>query len=132
MEKFIFKNDNGTCSAALDINGENVCLCKIDYSADSTWTVSSWYTEKSFCNKGYGRKTMEFLLRNMVSLLGLPSEVNYIWNGKNQYVFDWMERNFDAVSSCPLAVQKNQSDDDWESHVYVLSRNKFLSYFELL
>ena len=46
-------------------------------------------------------------------------------------VFDWLEENFGAVSKCPIAVQKYANDDDWDSHVYILNREKFLAYFHL-
>ena len=60
---------------------------------------------------------------------GAPDTVEYIWNGANQYVFDWLEENFGALSKCPIAVQKYASDDDWKSHIYILNREKFLKYF---
>lgn len=50
------------------------------------------------------------------------------WNGLNQYVYDWLEKNFDAVCNCPLAVQKTQSDDDWSSHIYTLDKDKVLEF----
>ena len=68
----------------------------------------------------------------MKRIYGLPKEVDYVWNGSNDYVIEWLNKHFGAISKCPIAVQKNSFDDDWDSHVYVLNRVKFLNYFQLL
>ena len=60
-----------------------------------------------------------------------PDKIEYIWNGANQYVYDWMTHHFDPISKCPIAVQKYASEDDWDSHVYILNVEKVLKYFEI-
>lgn len=54
-----------------------------------------------------------------------------IWNGYNQYVFDWMTNHFDPVSMLPIEVQKYASGDDWLAHVYRLDTRKFMRYFDV-
>lgn len=75
-----------------------------------------------------GTDILKHGLQNMAQIFGLPDHIEYIWNGLNQYVYDWLEKNFDAVCNCPLAVQKTQSDDDWSSHIYTLDKDKVLEF----
>ncbi|MCR5249238.1 MAG: hypothetical protein K6E50_01380 [Lachnospiraceae bacterium] len=111
---------------------DKLCECKIDVDpATKTWTISSWYTTEKHKHHGYGKLTLQECLNAISAVCGMPDTVEYIWNGANQYVFDWLEENFGALSKCPIAVQKYASDDDWESHIYVLNREKFLQYFSL-
>lgn len=113
-------------------NGIEVCKCKMSSSKDkSLWTISSWYTKRGFMHQGFGKKTLKKTLDEMNKTLGLPTKIEYIWNGANEYVYDWLSKNFGALSKCPLAVQKYSNDDDWESHIYSLNTEKFLNYFEL-
>ena len=111
---------------------DKICECKIDVDpATKTWTISSWYTMEKHKHHGYGKLTLRECLNSIAAVYGVPAKVEYIWNGANQYVFDWLEENFGAVSKCPIAVQKYANDDDWDSHVYILNREKFLAYFHL-
>ena len=108
------------------------CLVSFDYLSDfSNWTISGWYISKDFQNKGVGkellRKTLLYLYKNF----GEPNTIKYIWNGQNIFVYNWLAKNFDAVSNCPMVVQKYQSDDDWESHIYDLNKTKILDYFNI-
>lgn len=36
-----------------------------------------------------------------------------------------------SVCNCPIAVQKTQTGDDWDSHIYTLNKNKVLDYFKV-
>ncbi len=109
-----------------------VCDCKIAVNENTdTWTISSWYTEKGFGHKGFGTNTLQACLSEINKYYKAPTKVEYIWNGANEYVLEWLNKHFGAVSKCPLVVQKYQSDDDWESHIYILNRNKFVEYFHL-
>ena len=111
---------------------DKLCECKIDVSPETkTWTISSWYTTDGHKHHGYGKLTLQECLDSISEVYGVPDRVEYIWNGANQYVFDWLEENFGAISKCPIAVQKYATDDDWESHIYILNREKFLDYFHL-
>lgn len=108
-----------------------VCKCQIN-KENNTWTISSWYTDKNYLNKGIGAKTLKYLLQHLYDKFGCPENIEYIWNGANQYVYDWIEKNFDAISKCPLAVQKTQCEDDWNSHIYHLNVKKVLKYFTII
>lgn len=99
-------------------------------SADNnTWTITGWYVNEKYQNQGLGKQLLlkSFLYLN--NLLGTPSKIEYIWNGANEYIMDWLTHNFSPVSMCPINVQKYQADDDWSSHIYILDTNKVLSYF---
>lgn len=130
LEFSILENNNAfKCIAKL--KSEEICKCQINVS-NSTWTISSWYTDKKHLNKGIGTKTLKHLLKYLYKVFGTPKCVEYIWNGANEYVYEWMENNFGAISKCPIAVQKTQSDDDWSSHIYCLNVEKVIKYFELI
>ena len=109
-------------------NGREVSKCIIEVNKD-TWQISSWYTKEDCLGQGFGKKCMRELINHIYSKLGEPSHIEYIWNGQNEYVHEWMQRNFYPISKCPIAVQKYQADDDWESHIYMLNVNAFLTYF---
>jgi predicted GNAT family acetyltransferase len=109
-----------------------VCKCAISLdNTRKTWTISAWYTTEDYKHQGYGKKLMKAVLDKIKLDNGIPDNVQYIWNGENSYVFDWLNDNFNPVCKCPLAVRKYASDDDWDSHIYILNREKFLNHFEL-
>jgi predicted GNAT family acetyltransferase len=109
---------------------EHICKCQV-YTDDShkTWTISSWFTKDGYNGHGIGRSTLYEIFKYLHKKYGKPSKVEYIWNGTNEYIFNWLVEHFDAVCRCPIAVQKTQSDDDWESHIYDLNTDKVLEYF---
>lgn len=114
-------------------DNKKVSMCKINIDTSNgipKWTISEFFTEKEFMHKGFGKITMKHLVHYLIGIFGVPSDIEYIWNGANQYVFDWITEEFDAVCQCPLAVQKTQTDDDWSSHMYTLNRDKVLQYFK--
>ena len=109
-----------------------VCECKVCYNKkNNCWSISAWYTSTSYMRQGYGKRTLKHILECMYEEFGKPDKIEYIWNGANQYVMDWLSKNFDPVSKLPIEVQKNSEVDDWDAHVYVLNRDKVLSYFEI-
>ena len=111
-------------------NNIEVCKCKMYTNpSKTTWTISSWYTLSDFNHQGFGKKTLEKTVWEMYKQFGIPEKIEYIWNGTNEYVYAWLSKNFDAISNCPIAVQKYANDDDWQSHIYTLNKNKFLNYF---
>lgn len=122
------KNESISCIAT--IGDKEICNCKIYRKADqtNTWVIPAWFTEEGYKNQGIGTDILKHGLQNMAQIFGLPDHIEYIWNGLNQYVYDWLEKNFDAVCNCPLAVQKTQSDDDWSSHIYTLDKDKVLEF----
>lgn len=119
-------NDSIIC----ELMDKNTCVssCRINIT-EKTWTISSWYTAKDQKHNGYGKHVLQTAMQNAYFKTGRPDKVEYIWNGANQYVYDWMSKHFEPVSRCPLAVQKYASCDDWESHIYILNVEKVLNYF---
>lgn len=116
------------CNALL--KNEIVCSCKVNIDTiGHIWTIASWFTNKKLQGQGIGKQTLAKALFRLYEIAGIPKEIEYIWNGTNEYVLEWMERHFDAECSCPIAVQKKQADDDWESHIYNLKVGKVLDYF---
>lgn len=109
---------------------KEVCKCIINVE-DGAFTISSWFTDVDYRHNGIGKITMRDLLTYLCQSFGVPGNVNYIWNGQNQYVYDFITENFDAICSCPIAIQKTQSDDDWSSHIYGLNRDKVFGYFDI-
>lgn len=121
-----------TCGLSVE-DGTNVCECKVYFNKqESTLVISSWFTKKEFTNQGLGKATMKHIIGYCINEYGMPTSVKYIWNGTNHYVLEWLQNHFDAVCCCPIAVQKNNADDDWSSHIYELNRDKVLEYFGLL
>lgn len=128
--------DNGnTVECKSTVGNETACKCSLDIdiiNGKIKWTISSWFTENKFKYQGIGKRTMGRLFTYCIIKYGIPTNVEYIWNGKNEYVLEWLERNFDAICTCPIAVQKTQADDDWSSHIYVLNTHKILKYFKAI
>ena len=128
----IVKDHNGVVKCIATVDGVKASECQININkADDNikWTISSWFTESGFKHQGIGKHAMSRLVSYCKTVHGYPTEVEYVWNGAHEYVLDWMERHFDAICTCPIAVQKTQSDDDWSSHIYVLNKDKVLDYF---
>lgn len=112
--------------------GDNdVCECQLSVDKDNIWTISSWYTNKNYKHQGIGKLTMNFLLTYVYEIYSHPTKIQYIWNGANSYVMDWLNKNFDAECQCSIAVQKISDSDDWSSHIYDLNVDKMFSYFNI-
>lgn len=119
-----------TTQAHFDKIDDIVCECKISVNSDTnTRTISSWYTAKDYQHHGYGTETLRACLNEIKQQNPEPAKVEYIWNGTNEYVLKWLAEHFGAISRCPVAVQKYAFDDDWESHIYVLNKEKFAAFF---
>lgn len=125
----IERNKWYSCQLLTD-DDDIVCKCRVAASPE-VLNIDCWYTDKKYQGQGYGGKALHKLLHYIVNEIGVPAKVQYTWNGANEYVYDWMCKHFDARCTCPLAVQKECADDDWESHIYVLDRDKFIDYFHL-
>ena len=109
-----------------------VCDCKICANEDnSVWSISAWYTSHSYQHKGYGVQTLAHILSEMREELGMPDKIEYIWNGANQYVMDWLSNHFDPVCKLPLAVQKCDDVDDWTAHMYTINKDKLFEYLHI-
>lgn len=116
----------------LTIDDVDVCTLTINNDLNNKWTITAWYTKEGYMNKGYGTQLMRHTVEKMYEWYGRPRAIEYVWNGANQYVYDWLEKHFDPVCKCPLAVLKTQNDDEWDAHIYVLNTDKFLEYFGVL
>lgn len=119
-----------TYKCIYNVEEKEACKCIINVE-DDAFTISSWFTKEDYRHNGIGKITMRDLLTYLINCFGVPEKVNYIWNGQNQYVYDFITSNFDAVCSCPIAIQKTQFDDDWSSHIYGLNRDKVFGYFDI-
>lgn len=123
---------NGTeilCSANV-FDGTEVCKCKVCVGeTGKQWTISSWFVKEEYQRIGIGKNALQYVLNYLYRQFGLPKQICYIWNGANQFVYNWMEKHFEPKCCCPLAVQKTQSEDDWLSHIYELDVKKVLQYF---
>ena len=123
---------NGVLTTKLYDGLNIVCECKVCYNVDSDiWTISSWHTSTSYSHKGYGKEVLKHALKFMYDTFMIPDSIEYIWNGVNQYVMDWLERNFEPVCKLPLEAQKYNEIDDWDAHIYRLNRDKVLEYFNI-
>ena len=130
-EYFTDEKSNGCHMSVLRIHGDTVCSCKVSID-NNIWSIVSWYTEKEHLHNGYGYKTMRHIILRLYEAYGEPDKIRYVWNGANEYVMEWMNRHFSPVSMLPLVVQKYSDKDDWESHIYILDKDKFLKYFDIL
>lgn len=129
-ERFVYCINGKRAKEELFLGDISVCRCCINVE-NGIWSISSWYTQDGYGHKGYGKRVMKRLVKTLFAYYGEPEEIEYIWNGTNSYVFDWLNNNFGAVSRCPIAVQKYSNDDDWSSHMYKLNKEKFLTYFDV-
>ena len=93
--------------------------------------ITDWQTAAESRHKGFGKRALRSAIKQAIRTKGHPDSIGYVWNGQNSYVFDWLEKNFDARCTCPIAVLKNNADDDPESHIYELDVAKVLDYFNL-
>lgn len=120
----------GKCRCVV-VNGEDVvCTATISISGESL-TISEWMTDKGWRNKGIGRNALKAILSKIKQMGHSITSVSYNWNGVNAYVLDWLTRNFDAECKCPISVRKYSSDDDKDSHIYLLNTEKFMRYFNI-
>lgn len=125
------ENKTVRCIATYKYEKE-ICKCEVyTDNARKAWTISSWFTQKGYEKRGIGYNTLRTSLYYFFRLYGCPEKIEYIWNGENEYVLDWMTRHFNAACKCPIAIQKTQMDDDWLSHIYELDVIKVMEYFHI-
>lgn len=94
-------------------------------------TISEWYVSDWFSNRGIGRELLTFLIKYSIGDVGDLKEVLYIWNGANEYVYDWLVRNFNAEVNLSIQEQKNSYDDTKDGHFYKLDIDMFKDYFDI-
>ncbi len=116
-----------------DDNGRILCKCVIRIDmAEHSWTITSWFTDKTCQHQGIGKTAMKEALIYGIHLYGSPEKLLYTWNGSHQYVMDYLVREFDARCACPIAVQKKlEGEDIWEAHIYELNKEKVFAYFHI-
>lgn len=113
---------------------DNVRVCRAKISTNDNydeWTITAWYTDKEYQKKGIGKYTLKKLLQALYKIYGEPQKINYIWNGQNDYVLDWMTKHFDATNGYPTPILKYSPEDVWLSHIYTLDVKKVMEYFEV-
>ncbi|HBM33074.1 MAG TPA: hypothetical protein DD395_02635 [Lachnospiraceae bacterium] len=122
--------ENGLIEYIAKAGDDIICHCEMHKKSNdaNTWVIPAWFTEDGYKNRGIGTVVLASAIRDMKTIFGIPDHIEYIWNSQNQYVYDWLVKNFDAVCKCPIAVQKTQPGDDWESHIYELDCNKVLRF----
>lgn len=111
---------------------EEICQCTC-YTNDKgkEWVITKWFVNPGHQHKRYGFEILQKALSELTTRYGSPRKITYIWNGVNNYVLEWLQKRFDAECLCPLVILKTQAEDNWESHVYQLNKEKVLTYFEL-
>lgn len=126
-----FDREKESCTAECYDGEYKVSYCTISCSRENgltVFTISSWHTAENSRRKGYGRESLGMAFRTLMTHLGLPDEIRYNWNGKNQYVYGWLESRFSPVCLLPIEEQKYMAEDDWCSHVYRLDKSAVLEY----
>jgi hypothetical protein len=119
------------------LENKQVCKCTINTDIkEDMWQISGWYTQPGYKDKGIGRATLKHTLQIIAEDyrqrgIPLPKNVEYIWDGSHQYVYAWLEKNFQAKSKGNRAVMKYCFDDDWSSHIYTLNRDAVFKYFDI-
>ena len=103
--------------------------CKISVGAENIWSITEWFTDTKYQHQGYGNYLMKTALHLLFKQLGSPNEIRYNWNGVNQYVMDWLTRNFDAVSIMPIAELKYAHNDTWKAHIFILNKDEVFKYY---
>lgn len=104
--------------------------CEMSYGV-SKWGIKEWFVEDGYKRKGIGKQMMKLLMEDLLKDTGKPVEVIYTWNGENEYVYDWLIRNFNAVCQEDLNVLKNDSKFGWKAHLFKLDTNLVLKYFDI-
>lgn len=130
--KFQKTDESDFISSVLWTNDKTIGRCFIS-SEQSVWTISAWYIEKEYQNRGLGRKLLFETCERFFEKMGAPIEIQYNWNGTNSYVFDWLSDNFSPLSLCPINVLKYEDiypGDIPEGHLYKLDKEAFIKYWK--
>ena len=110
-----------------DNNGKKIGRCCISVKG-KVWTISEWFVDRNYMHQGYGKTILACCAKSLYRLHGLPVRVKYLWNGANEYVYDWMVKNFKAKCCCSVAELKTTEEDIWLAHEYDLSPACFVAY----
>lgn len=102
-------------------------------ASQGIWTISAWYVDEEYQNRGLGRKLLFNTCENLEKKVGEPMEIQYNWNGTNDYVFNWLSENFSPLSMCPMSVLKYEDiypEDIPSGHLYKLKKEQFVKYWK--
>lgn len=122
--------NNKIISEAIDDQAHNsVGHITISVNKDNSWMISEWFVNHDYQHQGLGTELFCESINYLSSNFSYPDKIEYVWNGANQYVYDWLQKNFAPVSQCPIAIQKSNTDDDWLSHIYELDVRSVYEYF---
>lgn len=103
-----------------------VSYCKINCD-NNCWTISEWFTNHDYLHQGYGKQAFKKAINQALHEHGMPDKIEYIWNGANDYVMDFLKK-FSPVCKLPLSVRKYSDVDEWEGHIYILNVGKVFDY----
>lgn len=98
---------------------------------DTTWSISSWYNKTKQRQSGWGKACLTELSVKILNKYGKPAEISYTWNGQNEYVGRLVTETWAGICNTPLAVLKKDQSDSWDSHLYDLDKDRFLSWLGL-
>lgn len=112
-------------------NGDVIGHCSISANSNRIWMISEWFVDHDYQRQGIGKDLFLYAMKYLNLHYPIPDKIEYVWNGANQYVYDWLQKNFAPVSQCPIAIQKSNTDDDWLSHIYELDVDSVFDYFDL-
>ena len=113
----------------VNVGDKEVSYAKVNINGKS-WEVSAWYTDAEYQNKGYGSIALKQAMVYAHACTEDPEQVEYTWNGVNQYVMDWLERKFNAKCTCPIAVLKYSVEYTKEAHKYELDVKSVLDWIK--
>lgn len=122
--------NNKIVSEAIDVQAHNsIGHITISVNKDNSWMISEWFVNHDYQHQGLGTELFRESINYLSSNFPYPDKIEYVWNGANQYVYDWLQKKFSPVSQCPMTIQKFNADDDWLSHVYELDKKSLYDYF---
>ena len=124
---YIKEIDDRGIRVQLKEDNTQICECRISLS-NNIWSITEWFTSNEYKNKGYGTQTMKYAVQQLYDAYGMPEGIRYNWNRVNEYVLEWIIRHFDAKPLIP-EYERFTGEDTWDSHIYILDKNKFINYF---
>lgn len=110
----------------------NISECKISTTNENTeWMITKWNTRSSFSRHGFGTTALASAIRYMDVHFPHPKRITYSWNGENEYVKTFLEKNFDATLLESIADIKHDPADSKKSHIFNLDVPKAMSFGDM-
>lgn len=114
-----------------DLNtGRQVGKCAMSYGP-AKWSIVEWFVDGFYKHQGIGKHLMKLLMEDLIKDTGKPKEITYTWNGENEYVRDWLERNFDAECEEDVNASKYKAEYSKDAHLFKLNVDMVFEYFGL-